>query len=141
MFQIRKFQAHDALKASALISVSINESLGRQYPRIVAAYYLNKYSPKALLKIAKRADIYLCEHKGKMVGSAFLCGSELFGLYVHPSFHNQGIGTLLVRHIERVAKVRILWLLQNIHAWRFYKKLGYKAVFNLPQLRLLYKRL
>jgi GNAT superfamily N-acetyltransferase len=55
-------------------------------------------------------------------------GSRINGLYVHPDFMRQGVGTQLLIEIERIGierGIRTLWVMSSIEATDFYKKNGY----------------
>ena len=77
---------------------------------------------------------------GKCVGVASLFaerGVRLRGMAVEPDLCGQGIGTALIRHIQRTAaeKGQSLWCSARVSAVGFYEKLGWETegdVFNVP---------
>ena len=74
----------------------------------------------------------IAELKGKPVGLGALVieNSELRACYVAPEAARQGVGTALVREIERIAAengVERLELLASVNAEPFYAALGYQT--------------
>ena len=75
----------------------------------------------------------LAESDGEPVGlgALVLTAAELRACYVVPEAARKGVGTALVREIERIAKesgLQQLELLASVNAEPFYAALGYQAV-------------
>ena len=60
--------------------------------------------------------------------------SLLDGLYVDPAYHGRGIGSLLLRHAEKLAaQPVVLWAVTHAPVRTFYKKHGYEETNTDPQ--------
>lgn len=68
---------------------------------------------------------------GRVRGFASLDGGEIAALYVHPEAARSGVGTRLLRAVERAAGrqgIRTLRLTSTLTALRFYQAKGYTVV-------------
>jgi GNAT superfamily N-acetyltransferase len=80
--------------------------------------------------LVTRAEVWVAEEDGRIVGLAALAGDVLGQLYVHPAFHGRGAGSAL---FETAKKRRpqgfTLWVFQeNDRARTFYEHRGCKLV-------------
>ena len=71
----------------------------------------------------------------------------LDALAVHPSFRGQGLGTALLRHVQKKArkngfkKTSLLVEHGNMSAYRLYRKIGYKAAGEVRMKHMLFTKL
>jgi GNAT superfamily N-acetyltransferase len=78
----------------------------------------------------ERAELWVAEEEGRVVGFAGVSGDELTHLYVDPPAQNCRVGTALLEHVNRLRPERLeLWVFQkNEGARRFYKRHGFRLV-------------
>jgi ribosomal protein S18 acetylase RimI-like enzyme len=77
-----------------------------------------------------RAELWVAEEDGRMVGFAGVSGSELTHLYADPRAQNRGVGTALLEHVKSLRPEHVvLWVFQrNEGARRFYERHGFRLV-------------
>lgn len=77
-----------------------------------------------------RAELWVVEEEGWVVGFAGLSGNELTHLYVDPLAQNRGVGAALLDYIKSLRPDRLeLWVFQrNDSARRFYERHGFLLV-------------
>jgi ribosomal protein S18 acetylase RimI-like enzyme len=77
-----------------------------------------------------RAELWVAEEDGRMVGFAGVSGSELTHLYTDPRAQNRGVGTALLEHVKSLRPEHVvLWVFQrNEDARRFYERHGFRLV-------------
>jgi GNAT superfamily N-acetyltransferase len=129
--KIRKFQDKDARKLSYLIRRALNEVNIKDYPKSIIVRLSNHNAPSKLIEISRLKDIYVVVDDDRILGTAGLENSNVFSVFVNPTYHGKGIGQRLMAHVERVAKKRgidRLRLTSSLTAVGFYKKLGYKKI-------------
>jgi putative acetyltransferase len=76
---------------------------------------------------------FVAEHKNDIVGfvSILVRSSQIAGVYVHPNFMRQGIGTQLLETVEKIAIERgnkVIYVMSALDAVNFYKAVGYKPI-------------
>jgi putative acetyltransferase len=105
------------------------------------------YNPRQIESLVKsqtlarlRYDeiVFLASYKDELVGFACLInnffqfgGFQISGVYVHPSFLRQGIGTQLLEVIEKTAiekGCQVISVLSSLTAINFYKARGYQVI-------------
>ena len=76
--------------------------------------------------VFKNCDVWLAELDGRLAGFLAVNGDLLEHLYVHPHFHNRGVGSsLLDKARELMPGGFTLWVFQqNAQARRFYERHG-----------------
>jgi ribosomal protein S18 acetylase RimI-like enzyme len=112
-----------------------------------AYYKTNPYHESTLEEMISKKQVYVATNKNnKCVGFMGIINNGCFGkfsylsiLAVKEKFRNNGIGELLVNKFEaigfkRADRVFILVSDFNKRARKFYRKLGYKKVGNIPNL-------
>jgi GNAT superfamily N-acetyltransferase len=90
---------------------------------------MNSFTPDKIILTAKKRDLFLLENDGKLVGTIGLDKSRISDFFIAPDQQTKGIGSILLRHVEELAKdngVRSLQLSASITAVRFYRKRGYE---------------
>jgi ribosomal protein S18 acetylase RimI-like enzyme len=78
----------------------------------------------------ERAELWVAEEGGRVVGFAGVSGSELTHLYTDPSAQNRGVGRALLDHVKSLRPEGLeLWVFQrNEGARRFYERHGFELV-------------
>jgi len=121
-----------------VIASLINESNYHAYKNLIPREYFRHpvVSSEEILRDMGRMNFYVYELGGEVVGVAALMPrfDEGVGIvrwvYVHPRFWRRGIGTALMKRVEKEARalgLRKLRLktLENAWAVNFYLKLGF----------------
>jgi GNAT superfamily N-acetyltransferase len=77
-----------------------------------------------------RAELWVAEEAGCIVGFAGVSGNELTHLYVDPPAQNRGVGTALLDQVKSLRAEHLeLWVFQkNEGARRFYERHGFELV-------------
>ena len=80
--------------------------------------------------LVERADVWVAEHEGRIVGMAAVSGDVLGQLYVHPRSQRRGAGAALLDEVKRARPHGFsLWVFQeNEPARRFYERHGCRLV-------------
>src|SRR5262245_9896224 len=78
-------------------------------------------------RFLERAELWVLEEEGRVLGFAGVSGSELTHLYIDPSAQNRGVGSELLEHVKNLRPERLeLWVFQkNEGARRFYERHGF----------------
>jgi GNAT superfamily N-acetyltransferase len=78
----------------------------------------------------ERAELWMAEEEGHLVGFAGLSGNELTHLYIDAPAQNRGVGTALLDHMKSLRPERLeLWVFQrNDGARKFYERHGFELV-------------
>jgi GNAT superfamily N-acetyltransferase len=78
----------------------------------------------------ERAELWVAEEDGRVVGFAGVSGDELTHLYVDPPAQYCRVGTALLEQVKRHRPERLeLWVFQkNEGARRFYERHGFRLV-------------
>src|SRR5512135_2117958 len=125
---IRGFESGDASDVSQLIIDNLMLVNSRDYGEEAARQLARFYSPQLLLEYAQNGNMYVAVEHSMIVGTAALDQDRVRNVFVRIDHHQQGIGNILMQHIEDIARqqgnVR-LGLRASVSAVVFYQKLGY----------------
>lgn len=116
--ELHQLQA-DSLRTLSLYNSNQIESLIRSQK--ISKYQLNE-------------TIFVAEYENMIVGFAYfliLLDFSVGGMYVHPKFMRQGIGTKLLKAIEEVAierKFRVINVISSLPSVKFYQANGYEII-------------
>jgi len=127
--RIRKFHREDASRVSHLIRRTLLEVNSKDYPKKVIDFMYQLFTPRNLIEISCRRDIYVIVHEGKVLATGALSGNEIVTVFVDPRFQGKGIGTRLMDFLEGMAAKRghrSINLSSSVTAHGFYKKRGYR---------------
>jgi GNAT superfamily N-acetyltransferase len=105
---VRLFKEKDARKVSHLISRCLNEILSREFTHEQLKFFHRRFTPSGLRKIATQSAVFVAVSGDRILGTASLEGDRVRAVFVNPSFHRQGIGRLLMKHVEDEARRRNL---------------------------------
>jgi putative acetyltransferase len=79
-------------------------------------------------KYLPMAQTWVYEENDKVIGFMSLLENHIGGLFVHPDYQGQGIGSQLIDHAKRLHPVLSLDVFkQNTKSRRFYEKCGFKV--------------
>ena len=127
--RIRKFCVEDLEVIKRLIDTTITISYREVYPEEAIDYFLAFHSENNILEDADRGCI-LVLIMDRIVGTGTLLGSEIKRVFVAPSFHRKGLGTLLMKALEQEALekgCKKISLSASLPSKRFYDTLGYST--------------
>ena len=83
---------------------------------------------KAILQ--KELLIFVAEVAGKIIGDAYFCNREIYGIYVHPDYVRRKVGTRLLETLEKEVinkNLKKLMVSASITGYPFYLANGYKV--------------
>jgi GNAT superfamily N-acetyltransferase len=129
---VRLAQDDDADQASSVIQRAPRETNARDYSAENIEKIVGNFTPSAVRAlIANHTAFFVAVMGVRIVGTAFLNGNSVETPMVSPDLQRRGVGRLLMRSIEGVARdrgVSRLSLWSSITAEAFYDKLGYIAI-------------
>ncbi len=128
---IRRFEECDSDQVSRLIIDNLLLVNVRDYGEAAVRQLASFYSPPFLEKYAQSGEIYVAVERSNIVGTATLERNRVRNVFVRIDHHKQGIGRMLMQHLEGIAWQQgntRLFLLADISAASFYQKLGYVRV-------------
>ncbi len=133
---IRGFEYSDARDVSELIIDNLMLVNSRDYGEEAARQLAHFYSPQALLAYAQNGNMYVALEHSMIIGTAALEQDRVRNVFVRIDHHQQGIGRILMQHIETIARQQgktRLGLRASISAAAFYQKLGYAIVEEIEE--------
>jgi GNAT superfamily N-acetyltransferase len=125
---IRKFESGDAEEVSRLIIDDLLLVNVVDYGEAAVKQMAFFYSPDWVLRYAQSGETYVAALRSEIVGTVTLDQERARSLFVRIDQQRQGIGKLLMHHIEEAARRRNnarMVLLANVAAMDFYRNLGY----------------
>lgn len=128
---IRRFVSDDADIVSRLIIDNLMQVNVVDYGEAAVEQLAQFYSPERLRKYAQQSEMYVATQGADIIGTINRDQDHLRALFVRIDHHKQGIGTLLMHHVEEAAREQNQTrstLLANVGAVSFYRKLGYVQV-------------
>ncbi len=132
MIKIRKFQEKDAKICSKIISETVKKE------NIIAKKsqedIIKASTPKALIERMKTRQYFVCERNLKIIGIGALNNNQVRTMYVLPELQNKGIGSLILKRIEKEAKkknMKKLFLYTHPQSSRFYLKNNFQIIKKL----------
>ena len=129
--EIRPARYDDLDTISTLIRNTLLLSNGVDYDFRVVQYLSGQYSPDGVAEMARKREMYVYEHSGRIAGTISLGDNTIYGFFVAPDMQRRGIGTKLLKWVERRAREkgrRTLRVGASITAINFYRKHGYKTI-------------
>ncbi len=127
MIEIRKLKLSDTGQVNKMMLEIINndKNLRKKEKEII----LNRIKPENIKKRSKDIDYFVAEKKGKIIGICGLKENEIINMYVHPKHMNKGIGTKILKIIEKHTKKKKLFLYTGrTKAVKFYQKNDFKII-------------
>ena len=79
--------------------------------------------------MAEKSNFFVYENGKKVLASGRLEGNTIYTIYVDPKYHRNGIGTAMIKQLEKLAKskkINKVKLYAIKTAIGFYRKMGYK---------------
>lgn len=137
MIEICEYKHSDLAELYSLISTTIKSCYPAIYRPEVVDFFIDYHSMKEIEDRSKNATIIILRENYKLIGSGFLSGSELGGVYVHPDCQGKGYGKMIVQHIIQIAKNKNIY---KIHldstpiARKMYEKLCFRVTEEAVQM-------
>lgn len=131
MIYIRKFNERDAESCSRMINEIIDHIFSKNYSKEHCAFLRESNSAEALSKKALTSYAIVAQKENSVVGMAFLQGNYISKVYVAIEVQGKGLGKLLMRTLEKIAKTkghRETILDSFLNSVGFYKKIGYQEI-------------
>jgi GNAT superfamily N-acetyltransferase len=121
---IRRAVATDAVEMAAAFSAALHSM--DFFPKL----HTNEEDIGFVRRLIDEAETWITIEDGRIAGLASIRGDWLEQLYLHPAFHNRGIGTALLTKVKQERPNGFqLWTFQaNTGARRFYERHGCEAV-------------
>ena len=104
-----------------------------RYPPAVIATWCGAPPPASMPLLLRAGGGVVVEEEGQAVGYALLDADsgEVDAVFVEPSWHGQGIGQVLLRAVEALARdngLDKLFLSASLNAVPFYERAGFRAL-------------
>jgi GNAT superfamily N-acetyltransferase len=135
---IRGFESSDASNVSQLIIDNLMLVNSRDYGKEAATQLTRFYSPQLLLEYAQKGNMFVAVEHSMILGTAALDQDRVRNVFVRIDHHQQGIGKILMQHIEDIARQQSksrLSLRASVSAVVFYQKLGYTIVEEIEECK------
>lgn len=129
--EIRTAQDNDAEKLSKMIYENAQPVLFPHYNDKQRAIFILYYSPEVMRKKISRQKVFCAELNGEIVCTIALDKDFVGGFYTRLQFINQGIGTIMMQHLEEFALKKGLAEIQlaaSPEGLSFYYKNGWKKI-------------
>lgn len=133
---VRRFIPSDAGDVQNIIHRGLREINGRDYPARRIEEYCDYFTVDKIKSQAETAHMYVAvSNDGRVVGTGTISpfwGSEtesiLLTIYVLPDLIGQGIGTAIIRALEKdeyALRAKRIEIPSSVTAVNFYRKMGY----------------
>jgi predicted N-acetyltransferase YhbS len=127
---IRRLGPNDVETVSKLIRTALNDINSKDYSPSVINNLGNYYSPIAILEMLHDRMIYVACLDNQIVGTVSLKDNSILTLFVESTKLNRGIGTLLMTHVESIARKKgyqSVTVVSSLTAYPFYRKIGFQT--------------
>ncbi|MFE4105884.1 GNAT family N-acetyltransferase [Almyronema epifaneia] len=131
LISIRKAQPQDVIQLLRIQADALRTLCSQDYAPEQIEALINRNIRYASRGGSQRETTLVAEVKGMRVGLATLLGSHVSALYVHPHYARQGIGSRLLKALEKIAvnhKVKALGVAASLTARPFYQANGYQVL-------------
>ena len=118
---IRKYQERDL---GGVLSSWENDSI-LAHP-FLTSEFIGKERQNIVKVHLPRADTWLAESKGNVVGFIALLGNEVGAIFVEPEYHGNGVGTSLMNRAQEIhGDLEVEVFTENSIGRRFYASYGF----------------
>ena len=125
---IRKLCPNDVEEVSRLVRSTLSDINSKDYSARVIHNLYDYYSPMAILEMSQNRLIFVAIKNNQIVGTVSLKDNFIFTLFVDSTKLHQGIGTLLMKHVELYARQQghlSVKVLSSVTAYPFYQQVEY----------------
>ena len=125
---IRRFKKNDAKRCCEIINITIQtmDGINKEARELIKS----KNTPGKLSKELNNRETFVYEKKGLIAGLGCLDGNEIKRVYIDPRFQKQGIGSAIIKRLEKLARekgLKTIIIQASPSSEFFYQKLGYKS--------------
>ncbi|MEL6625027.1 MAG: GNAT family N-acetyltransferase [Bacteroidota bacterium] len=103
LYQIKMATPKEAAIISELIHQGVDMLEDKSYTSAQLAVWKKINTPEAIEESLQQRRIFCAFEGNELIGTVGLEGNELVGLYIKPSRKKQGIGGMLLAHVEQYA--------------------------------------
>jgi putative acetyltransferase len=131
ILSIQRLRPNDVENVSKLIRTTLKDINIKDYSYDVIHNLFDYYSPANILTMSHNQLICVALLDNRIVGTVSLKDYSILALFVKSNMLKQGIGTLLMKHIESLARKKgyqLVTIESSITASDFYRKLGYQTI-------------
>ena len=128
---IRPAVRDDAEAISRVIIRALRETNAQDYPPEIIASVAANFSPERVSELMGTREVLVAVLADEVVGTASLQGAVVRTVFIVPDHQACGIGTALMREVERKGRqggLAHLMVPSSITAEGFYAKLGFSAI-------------
>ena len=113
-----------------VLHTAIKTVYPKYYPKEVVDFFCKHHSKEHILEGIASGNMGVLAYNNVLVGTGCFDGSHITGVYVRPSYQNQGCGSYIMDCLEReIAKTYDKAVLDaSLPAARLYEHRGYKTV-------------
>lgn len=132
---IRKICPNDVVDVSELIRNTLNDINSKDYSEHVIHNLREYYSPTAIIDMSHNRLILVATLANRIIGTVSLKDNFILTLFVDSHKVHQGVGTLLMAHVESIARQKgysLVTVVSSVTAYSFYKQLGYQTTHMRP---------
>ena len=129
--EIRQATDADVVPLSGLIRRTIRVSNSKDYDRQSIDLLCSMFEPEQVAERIENELIFLCFSGVDLIGTAGLRLDYLRSVFIEPTYQRQGLGKVLVAHIEEIARqsaISDMMVHSSVTARQFYDALGYEFV-------------
>jgi len=133
--EIHRATSADAVRLSAMIQRTLRVSNSKDYDQKEIDLLCSIFEPEPVAERIESEHILLCFSGGDLIGTAGLRQDYLRSVFIDPTYQGQGLGKLLVAHVEEIARqnaIPEIMLDSSITAQSFYESLGYELIEAQP---------
>lgn len=129
---IRRAKLSDAIKIKNVHHASIREICSRNYSKKQISSWIKFRRLEGYRNAFTRGEelFFVAFHGQRIAGFSSLKGNCVQAVYMHPKYLERGIGSRLLKAVEKLAKrkgIKELKLGSTLTAFKFYKSHGYKV--------------
>ena len=128
---IRKFRDSDSKELAILHRATIRNVNSQNYSKKQIDLWSGMVSAERFRKSGEKNIRFIAINNGKIIGFADYRKEDLQGLYIHKDYIGKGVGTKLLKRLEKDAYkngVRTMYCISTITAQNFYEKNGYETL-------------
>ena len=107
------------------------------YPKEVVEFFIRYHSSEQIRSRASSGILIALEEDNAILGTGFLDGEEMGGVYIHPEYQRKGYGTMIVNFLlDKAVKKGIdkIWLDATPFAKPLYLKSGFTVSSPMVQM-------
>ncbi|MEO1417677.1 MAG: GNAT family N-acetyltransferase [Bacteroidota bacterium] len=103
LYQIKIATPNEAIIISELIHQGVDMLEDKTYTPAQLVAWKKINTPEAIQESLQQRKIFCVFEGNELIGTVGLEGNEIVGLYIKPSRKKQGIGAMLLGHLEQYA--------------------------------------